>query len=102
MKSCYTQTSIQNNHPHPQEEDSGMKMDAGRDGARDTGQQKSLREGEIRAGGQAVITVLEVRGIPVSAVARERILAEKNRVRLLGWLKKAAVATTLADVLKPG
>lgn len=53
--------------------------------------------GEARA--LDVLTVLRVRGVNVPDAARERILNEKDDSRLEGWLEKAALATSLADVL---
>ncbi|MFO0762647.1 MAG: hypothetical protein U0359_39775 [Byssovorax sp.] len=52
-------------------------------------------EGETRA----VLTVLRARGIAVPDAARERILAEKDPDRLERWLAKAAVVTSVAEVL---
>jgi hypothetical protein len=52
---------------------------------------------ETRAGD--VLTVLRARAISVPDVVRERILAQKDPVRLERWLERAATATTLADVL---
>ena len=52
---------------------------------------------ETRAG--ALLTVLRVRGIAVSGVARERILAEQDLDRLERWLERAAVASSLDAVL---
>jgi post-segregation antitoxin (ccd killing protein) len=51
---------------------------------------------ESRAG--ALLTVLRVRGIAVSGVERERILAEKDLDRLERWLERAVVASSLAAV----
>lgn len=52
---------------------------------------------ETRAGD--VLTVLRARAINVPDVVRERILAQKDQVRLERWLEKAATAATLAEVL---
>jgi hypothetical protein len=54
-----------------------------------------------RAEGRAddVLTVLRVRGIPVSEAERKRILAEKDPARLERMLEKAVVAASVADVL---
>jgi shikimate 5-dehydrogenase len=54
-----------------------------------------------RAGGaaRAVLTVLRVRGITVPDAARERIVAQKDPDRLERWLEKAAVASSVSDVI---
>jgi hypothetical protein len=46
-----------------------------------------------------VLTVLDVRGITVPDAARERILAEKDLEQLRRWLKRAAVASSISEVL---
>lgn len=46
-----------------------------------------------------VLTVLEVRRVAVPAIARKRILSETNQRYLERWLKKAAVATSIDEVL---
>jgi hypothetical protein len=61
------------------------------------GEVKGLQEGQA----QAILTVLQVRGIDVPDEARRRILAQHDLTRLARWLEKAAVATSLADVLDP-
>ena len=65
------------------------------------GLQEGLLEGRQEAQAQAILTVLQVRGIDVPDEARRRILAQHDLVRLARWLEKAAVATSLADVLDP-
>ena len=58
---------------------------------------------QARAEARAVLTVLRVRGIAVPDDDRARILAEGDAARLERWLERAAVATSLADVLvEPG
>jgi len=56
-------------------------------------------EGRAEEAARNLLTVLRVRGVAVPDVARERILAEKDPARLERWLEKAAVATSVADVL---
>ena len=64
---------------------------------------KSWEEGkaEVRAETQAdaVLTVLRVRGIAVPEAARQRIVAEKDLEQLKRWLEKAAVASSIGDVI---
>jgi hypothetical protein len=57
---------------------------------------RELRE---QATARAVLTVLRVRGIAVPEAARERILAQNDPARLEGWLEKAALAASVAEVL---
>jgi hypothetical protein len=61
----------------------------------------ALGRDEGRAAGEAdaLLTVLEVRGIPVLDAVRERILAESNLERLRRWVARAVVATSLSEVL---
>ena len=47
---------------------------------------------------QAVLTVLQARGIAVSDAARERILAQTDLERLKRWLERAAVAKSVDSV----
>lgn len=61
--------------------------------------EKARAEGETAANARAVLTALRVRGIPVPDAARERILAQKDPVRLERWLERAIVAASVADVL---
>jgi hypothetical protein len=60
-------------------------------------------EGATAARAHDVLTVLRVRGIAVSAVDRERILAEKDPARLERWHERAVLAASVAEVLaEPG
>lgn len=60
---------------------------------------------EIKAEGRAeglagaVLTMLELRGVSVTTAARERVLSERSFARLGDWLKRAAVASALSEVL---
>jgi hypothetical protein len=56
-------------------------------------------EGRTEEAGRAVLAVLRARGIVVSDVARERVLAQKDPSLLERWLEKAAVAASIAEVL---
>ncbi len=66
---------------------------------RTEGLSEGLSRGRTEEAARAVLTVLRVRGIPVSEGARERILAQKDPERLERWLEKAAVAASVAAVL---
>jgi hypothetical protein len=56
-------------------------------------------QGEAKARAHDVLTVLQARGIAVSDAARERVLAQKDLAWLKRWLAKAAVASSLAEVI---
>jgi hypothetical protein len=60
-------------------------------------QARELGRNEARA--MDVLTVLRVRGIAVPDAVRERILAEKDAVRLERWHERAIVAGSVDDVL---
>ena len=59
---------------------------------------KGRTEGRTEEAARALLTVLRVRGLAVSATARERILAHKDLERLGLWLEKAAVGSA-ADLV---
>ena len=56
-------------------------------------------EGRTEEAANALLMVLEARGVVVPDIERERILAQKDPERLERWLKKAAVASSVAEVL---
>jgi hypothetical protein len=58
-----------------------------------------VAEGRVEEAAQAVLMVLEARGLTVPDPIRERILAQKDRERLERWLKNAAVASSAAAVV---
>jgi len=60
---------------------------------------KSWEEGKAETRADDVLTVLRVRGIAVPDAARERILAQKDLEQLKRWLAKAAVASSIGEVL---
>jgi hypothetical protein len=60
---------------------------------------KYVAQGRAEEGALALLTVLEGRGLAVSEPLRERILAQKDPEQLRRWLKKAAVANSVAAVL---
>ncbi|HWB37931.1 MAG TPA: hypothetical protein VHA75_18090, partial [Rugosimonospora sp.] len=55
--------------------------------------------GEARGEAQAVLTVLDARGIAVPPAARERVVACTDLARLQTWVRRAATAATLDEVL---
>jgi hypothetical protein len=64
---------------------------------------KSWEEGKAEARAEAraddVLTVLRVRGIALPDAARDRILVEKDVTQLKRWLEKAAVASSIEEVI---
>jgi hypothetical protein len=75
--------------------------------ARELGEKKGRAEGraegrvetEATTKAQAVLTVLEARGITVPEEVRERILAQKDPKRLERWLRRAAVVSSAGEVI---
>ena len=58
-----------------------------------------LTAGRAEEAARALLTVLRVRCIAVPDATRERIQAQKDPERLERWLEKAAVATSVAEVI---
>jgi hypothetical protein len=56
--------------------------------------------GEARGEGQAVLTVLDARGVQVPPAVREQILACTDLAQLDTWLRRAVTATTADDVMR--
>jgi hypothetical protein len=56
-------------------------------------------EGEAAARARAVLTVLQARGVTVPDATRERVMAQKDPARLERWLAKAALASSLDEVI---
>lgn len=61
---------------------------------------KLAAQHEARGEGQAVLTVLDARGIQVPAAVRERILACTDMAQLDVWLRRAATATAADDIIR--
>jgi hypothetical protein len=80
----------------PEEQEFVMRMLRGWEDARMDGR----KEGRAEEGARALLTVLQVRGIAVPDAVRRRILAQKNPERLARWLEKAAVATSITEVMR--
>ncbi len=81
--------------PTPDEEEFIVSMQGTWSDARRIGRDEGRAEGEAAA----LLTVLRSRGISVPDSAGERIVAERDPARIERWIEKAAVATSLADVL---
>lgn len=91
----------------PEEEEFLVTMhytwEQAREEGRREGQELGRREGQELGQTQAragdVLTVLRVRGLPVSDAERERVLAERDPDRLERWLERAVTAASLAAIL---
>ena len=57
-------------------------------------------DGEARGKAEAILAVLAARGIAVSETLRERILACTEVATLDVWIRRAAVASTAAAVVR--
>ena len=67
--------------------------------ARQIGLDEGRKEGRTEGEARALLTVLRGRGIAVPDEARDRILAEKDPMRLERWLVKAGTSATLTELL---
>ncbi len=81
-----------------------QQAEASAEQARTQAQQAEARaeqaqQAEAQAAARALLTVLRARGISASDIVRDRILAEKDALRIERWLEKAAGAASLAEVL---
>jgi hypothetical protein len=56
--------------------------------------------GEARGEGRAVLTVLDMRGVPVPTAVREQILGCTDLTQLDTWLRRAVTAPTASDVTR--
>jgi hypothetical protein len=63
------------------------------------GRAEGRTEGRTEEAARALLMVLRARGVAVPDAQRERILAQKDPERLERWLVKAAVASSVAEVL---
>lgn len=63
------------------------------------GRAEGLAEGLVRGEARSVLKVLQARGLAVPDELREHILAQKDPERLDRWLEKAAVASSVAEVV---
>jgi hypothetical protein len=70
-------------------------------GADVRGQAIGEARGKAQGEAQAVLTVLDARGVPVSEAIRERILACTDLTQLDTWLRRAVTAATADEVIHP-
>jgi hypothetical protein len=60
---------------------------------------KGREEGEIKAKANAVLAVLEARGLEVPSEVRERVLASTDPAELDRWIRRAAVVSDARELL---
>jgi hypothetical protein len=65
------------------------------------GEARGQAIGEARGEAQAVLTVLDARGVSVSEAIREQILACTDLTQLDTWLRRVATAATADEVIRP-
>ena len=70
----------------------------GRQEGKAEGRQQGKAEGRQQGKAEAVLQVLAARGIDVPEAIRQRVLACTDPAVLDGWIRRAAVATTAAEV----
>jgi hypothetical protein len=63
------------------------------------GRVEGITEGRAEEAARNLLAVLQARGIAVQDSVREHILAQKDPEQLERWLDKAAVASSLAEVI---
>ncbi len=64
------------------------------------GRTEGIEKGELDALHRAILTVLDARGLRVTAPQRERIAGATDRALLDAWLRAAPVAKTTGEVLR--
>jgi flagellar biosynthesis/type III secretory pathway protein FliH len=75
-----------------------LAMTAGHAEGLEQGRKQGREEGRTRALGEAVVEVLESRGLFVNELQRDRLLSCSDRDMLETWLRHAATARTAAEV----
>lgn len=65
------------------------------------GRAEGEARGKAQGEAQAVLTVLDARGVPVSEALRDQILACADLTQLDTWLRRAATAATADEVTHP-
>jgi hypothetical protein len=83
----------------PEEEEFIVTIQGGFKEARALGRDEGLALGRAAEAARAVLAALRVRGMIVSDVVRERILAEKDLERLERWHERAILAVSVAEVI---
>ncbi|AGP39738.1 hypothetical protein SCE1572_37730 [Sorangium cellulosum So0157-2] len=63
------------------------------------GREEGMREGTLKSTAQAVLVVLEARGLEVPADVRERVLVSTDVAELDRWLRRAAVVSDARELL---
>ncbi|WP_437905368.1 hypothetical protein WME95_44870 [Sorangium sp. So ce327] len=63
------------------------------------GREEGMREGTLKTKAQAVLAVLEARGLEVPVEVRERVLASTDLDELDRWIRRAAVVSDARELL---
>jgi Uma2 family endonuclease len=71
----------------------------GRTEGKAEGRTEGKAEGRTEGKAEALLAVLAARGIALDRAMRDRILGERDPLRLDRWIARAATAATIADVL---
>ncbi|MFT4187402.1 MAG: hypothetical protein QM621_02335 [Aeromicrobium sp.] len=67
--------------------------------AHEKGIRKGVEEGLVQGKAEDLLMILSVRGVDVPDAARQRIAATADLAQLDAWLRAAATADTLDEVL---
>ncbi|MBK9260397.1 MAG: hypothetical protein IPM54_11245 [Polyangiaceae bacterium] len=62
-------------------------------------EQKTLKKGKAEGKAEAIVTVLEGRGVSMTATQRKEILECKDTRKLDAWLRKALTASDVDELL---
>lgn len=76
----------------------GKGLETGRAEGREEGWEEGRRRGRAEGEARAVLTIMEARGIPVSEDDRAFIMECTDLERLDEWVRRAATATSAADL----
>jgi hypothetical protein len=65
------------------------------------GSEKGLADGVAKGVAKAVLTILETRGLDVTAADRDRISSCTDLAQLQDWVRRAVTAKTVSDLFEP-
>ena len=68
------------------------------DGLIEEGLTRGMRQGKVESEADAILRVLDARGLKATTAQRERILGCTDLEQLQEWITRAATATTLAGI----
>jgi len=64
------------------------------------GREEGREEGSAHGQARALFLILEARGLPVDEATRARVQAERRQDVLDAWTRRAATASSVADVFE--